>query len=150
MNSRRWSALNVMTVLAVAAGFAPAAAGAANAAQRPERLATAPGLAGVPDHDRVAAPLTFIENRGRVDPRAAFYVPGSERSILLAEDGIWVTGRQGQAEQTTAALGLAAEADWATRLGPPRAAETPHVMPTLRLEISFPGANPHPRLEPME
>jgi hypothetical protein len=63
----------------------------------------------------------FIENVGQFDPRVRFQVPGGDRTIWLGEDAIWVTLRH--PSSTT---------------------------PAVNVQLSFPGANPHPTLQPIE
>jgi hypothetical protein len=55
-----------------------------------------PHSALAPDRARVSAalrsaPLMFTENVGQFDQRARFQVRGSDRTLWLAEDAIWVT-----------------------------------------------------------
>ncbi len=72
------------------------------------------------------ASLLFVENVGQFDPEARFQVLGSGATLWLAEDALWLT--------------LAA---------PPEESES---LPTqgVHLRITFPGSNPHPRLEPFD
>ncbi len=91
-------------------------------------------------------PLTFIENRGQVDPEVRFYLPGTGRDIWLAEDAIWVTVRQADEDPRISNPAPIAEG----RLSRVHGTERSGVRSSVHLKISFPGANPHPRLEPME
>ena len=70
--------------------------------------------------------LLFVENVGQFHPDARFQVRGAGATLWLAEDALWIT--------------LAA---------PPDEGQT---RPThgVHLWLSFPGANPHPRLEPFD
>jgi len=90
----------------------------------------------------------FIENQGQYDAQASFYLHGVRRDIWLVQDDIWVMVRE--AENATAAPGPLAEADRVSGFDPPRVAERPVAKPNLRLKISFPGANPHPRMEAID
>ncbi len=36
-------------------------------------------------------PLRFVENRGQVDPRVAYYLPGRERSLFFGREGVTVS-----------------------------------------------------------
>jgi hypothetical protein len=86
-----------------------------------------------------SSPVMFIQNVGQFDERALFQVRGGDKIIWLAEDGIWVTVLEKpprpkeplQARRWDQAAGAEE---------PPRKA--------VNIKLSFPGANPHPRLEP--
>jgi hypothetical protein len=86
-----------------------------------------------------SSPVMFIQNVGQFDERALFQVRGGDKTIWLAEDGIWVTVLEKpprpkeplQARRWDQAAGAEE---------PPRKA--------VNIKLSFPGANPHPRLEP--
>jgi hypothetical protein len=87
------------------------------------------------------SPLMFVQNVGQFADEAAYHIPASGRSISLTEDGIWVALQQATAaperdrlaEDPVAAVGRDEEPSGA-----------------VRLKLSFPGANPHPVIEPME
>ncbi len=72
-------------------------------------------------------PLLFIENVGQFDEAARFQVRGAQGGLTLTDDALWLTGRKAEARD---AAGESA--------------------PGLTLKLSFPGANPHPRLEPFQ
>jgi hypothetical protein len=86
-----------------------------------------------------SSPVMFIQNVGQFDERALFQVRGGDKIIWLAEDGIWVTVLEKpprpkeplQARRWDQAAGAEE---------PPRKA--------VNIKLSFPGANPHPRMEP--
>ncbi|HXF70146.1 MAG TPA: hypothetical protein VNK89_10095, partial [Thermoflexus sp.] len=73
--------------------------------------------------------LLFIENVGQFDPRARFQVPAGDRTLWLTEDGLWVV------------LPERPKAPKAGAEGPRKG---------VVIQLSFPGANPHPVLEPFE
>jgi len=84
------------------------------------------------------APLLFIENVGQFHPDARFQVRGAEATLWLAEDAVWVVK--------------------SPHPSPVASGDTPSPLPPdegaggqgegLALRLTFPGANPHPRLEP--
>jgi YD repeat-containing protein len=93
-----------------------------------------------------SAPLMFIENVGQYDPRARFVVRGSDGSIQLAEDAIWVTYIEPSGVE--AAQDLQASAPTAVAPESPRPGATPD--PAMRngiiLRIDFLGAISKPVL----
>jgi hypothetical protein len=104
-----------------------------------------------PDHAQMgqtlaSAPLMFIENVGQFADGARFLVHGGDRTVWLAQDALWVTvlepgdggaegqGSEGAGEHSSARFhGVASQPDKA-----------------VHLKLSFPGANPHSRLEPFD
>lgn len=80
--------------------------------------------------------LLFIENVGQFPAGARFQVWGGAESLWLAEDALWLTVA---APEPPRALGDAAL--------PASSAETA-VRQSVALRLSFPGANPHPQIEP--
>jgi len=91
------------------------------------------------------APLMFIENVGQFDKRARFQVRGADRTIWLAEDGVWVTVFSSMAKGS-----LVAEADpW--DMQPFRAPTTSDGQrEAIHLKLSFVGSNPHSHIEPFD
>ncbi len=98
----------------------------------------APALA--PDRARVVAalqgaPLMFVENVGQFDAGVRFQVRRGNTTIYLADHALWFTilerGGEGAGEQGSRG------AEEQGRRG-------------VNLKLSFPGANPHPRLEPFD
>ncbi|MCP4538463.1 MAG: hypothetical protein GY832_15110, partial [Chloroflexi bacterium] len=71
------------------------------------------------------APLMFVENVGQFDTDARFQVRRGDTTIYLADDAIWFTILE-------------------------RAGEGAEARKGVNLKLSFPGANPHLRLEPFE
>ena len=92
----------------------------------------------------VAGPLMFIENVGQFAGGARFLVHGGDRTVWLAEDALWVTvlepgdgGAEGQG-------GEGAEGHSSARFH----TAAPQRGKAVNIRLSFPGAEPHPRLEP--
>lgn len=73
--------------------------------------------------DSQQAPLIFIENVGQFDSRARFKIRGASETLWLAEDAIWIT--------------IIGEEERDSGRG-------------VNLKLTFPGANPHPRLDPFD
>jgi hypothetical protein len=71
------------------------------------------------------APFMFVENVGQFDVSARFQARRGNTTIYLADDALWLT----ISEQVNAEAEL--------RRG-------------INLKLSFPGADPHPRLEPFD
>ena len=144
MNARRLAvatsvAVLVLLLLLSAVGMSPQAA-------QPQ---IAPSLP--PDHAQMGqaladAPLMFVENVGQFAGGARFLVHGGDRTIWLAEDALWVTvlepGDEGAEEQG----GEGAEVHFPARLY----TSAPQPQKAVNIRLSFPGANPHPRLEPFD
>jgi len=98
-----------------------------------------------------SAPLMFIENVGQSPAGARFQVRGGDRTIWLAEDAIWITVLEtppqpsptsGREHFPPLTGGLRGVVDGRIERGEPRRG--------VNLKLSFPGANPHPRLEPFD
>lgn len=91
--------------------------------------------ADVPPPDLIRSPqdggLMFIENVGQFDARARFQVRGGAGTLWLAEDGLWLT----LVEKAGADRDLSAAAQ---------------SRQAVNVKLSFPGANPRPRLEPFD
>jgi len=70
----------------------------------------------------------FIQNVGQFADGARFQVRGGDKTIWLTEDGIWVTVLE----------------------KPPKPKEPlqSRKFDAVNIKLSFPGANPHPRIEP--
>jgi len=94
-----------------------------------------------------ASPVMFIQNVGQFADGARFQVRGGDRTIWLAEDGVWVTVVETppQPSPTSGRKFRPAPLSAAER------GEGPGVRGEVRavnIKLSFPGANPYPRLEP--
>jgi hypothetical protein len=85
-----------------------------------------------------SAALIFIENAGQFPDGARFQVRGGDLSLWLAEDAIWLTVIE-SASSHDARSHLDRE-----RVGPQLSHEP---RKAAAIKLSFPGANPHPRLE---
>ena len=89
------------------------------------------------------SPVMFIENVGQFAKGARFQVRGDDRTIWLAEDGIWVTVMEepysppGPSDHHLPSLQQRGEMarGWGEIRG-------------VHIKLSFPGSNPHPHLEP--
>jgi uncharacterized repeat protein (TIGR01451 family) len=88
--------------------------------------------------------LFFIENEGQFDPQAQFVVRGAEGSLFLAEDALWLSLLEKPDE--TALRPPQRAIDPAT--GAPPDSTQPPARKGVNLKLSFPGANPRPRIEP--
>ena len=86
------------------------------------------------------APLMFIENVGQFDPRARFQVRGAGETLWLAEDAIWITVVEEEEEKS----GSGGEWEPLSQSHPRSPAHG------VNIRLTFPGANPHPRLEPFD
>lgn len=89
--------------------------------------------------------VMFIQNVGQFDERALFQVWGGDKTIWLAKDSIWVTvleqGSQGAEERGGVEAG---RPDTPLHLR----ASAPLPARGVAIKLSFPGANPQPRIEP--
>ncbi len=95
-----------------------------------------------------SSPMMVIENAGQWPAAARFQVWGGPAGTMwLAEDAIWITkmGR-GEASRTAPSPSVA---DSVGMLRPNTANEAPPAR-GVTIKITFPGANPHPRLDPVE
>ena len=86
--------------------------------------------------------LLFIENVGQFDPRARFQIQGGLGTVWLAEDALWVvltdlTSHPARLRRATL-----------PPLPSGRGRRVGDEGEGVALRISFPDANPHPRLEP--
>jgi hypothetical protein len=90
----------------------------------------------------------FIENIGQFGSEARFQVRGGNGTIWLAEDGIWVTVLE---ELSPSELSLPIEGEEGSwRYSPAGGGSVDESLSPrgVNLKISFPGANPSPRIEP--
>jgi len=93
-----------------------------------------------------SAPLMFIENVGQFAGGARFLVHGGDRTVWLAQDALWVTVLEPGDEGAKGQGGEGAEGHSPARLHTP----APQPQKAVHVRLSFPGANPHPRLEPFD
>ena len=96
------------------------------------------------------SPVMLIENVGQFAEGARFQVWGGQRTIWLAEDGIWITVMEVPLPQplTPEQVGKTGEGS----LSRPQQWRETQAQPQrgVNLKLSFPGCNPHPRLEPFQ
>ncbi len=108
---------------------------------QPTAQATPQLQVGSPGNVALGSNLMFIENVGQFSNTARFLVRGSDRSIWLAEDGVWVTALERASPKTQSPTNI-------NELGlesfPPLAASQRGV----NLKVSFSNANSHPQLVP--
>ena len=98
-----------------------------------------PAAAAQPAEPPAALPLLFIENAGQWPAPLRFQLRGAGRTLWLADDAIWLT-EVSPAPPAAGGLAALARIDGESEgAGPTQGA---HV------RLSFPGANPRPRLEP--
>ncbi len=98
-----------------------------------------------------SSPVMFIENVGQFDERVRFQVRGGMGTMWLAEDAIWVTVLEKPSSPQPPSPNLGEGGDFlpspkfgrgAGGEGQPRKG--------VNLRLTFPGANPHPRIEPFD
>jgi len=102
---------------------------AATAQSRPASV-DAPPVASTSNRSRAPAglrgtSLMFVENVGQFDPKARFQVRRGDTTIHLADDALWFTILEQEGGEGGVRHGA-------------------------NLKLSFPGANPRPRLEPFD
>ncbi|GEM_PF-2444178 len=85
--------------------------------------------------------VMFIENVGQFAEGARFQVRGADRTVWLAEDGIWVTVMEPRLPDGRPASPFFHQEREEV------AGERGEIH-GVNLKLSFPGTNPHPRLEP--
>ena len=101
--------------------------------------------ASVPERAQVgqalrSSPVMFIENVGQFADGARFQVRGGTGTMWLAEDAIWITVVERSQVDTLERFDVA-------RANVKREDEP---LRGVNLKLSFPGANPHPRIEPFD
>jgi pimeloyl-ACP methyl ester carboxylesterase len=100
-----------------------------------------------------SSPVMFIENVGQFADGARFQVRGGDKTIWLAEDGLWVTVAEPPAQPSPASEGAPHPASRPpdgrrpASLAVAEPGESSEVR-SVNIRLSFSGANPHPRLEP--
>ncbi len=96
-----------------------------------------------------SGPVMFVENAGQFPEEARFRVYGGDRTLWLAEDAIWVTVMEKPSSprppSPSPSLTLPPPMEEARGGGWRGAGDE---VQGLNLRLTFPGANPHPRLEP--
>jgi len=87
------------------------------------------------------SPVMFIENVGQFAEGAHFQARGSDRTIWLAEDAVWVTVLEQGSKETSEQVDK--------KVLPIRDPQSKiQNRKGVNLKLSFVGANPHPRLVP--
>ncbi|NOZ29170.1 MAG: hypothetical protein GXP39_14130 [Chloroflexi bacterium] len=133
--------LIIMVSLLMSGGALPSAA-------QPQPASLPYPLDGSPprsDDSQVAdafrsSPVMFIENVGQFDARARFQVRGVIGTMWLTEDAIWITLIERPRAEAWELFGPIR--DHGKREDEP--------LRGVNLKLTFPGANPHPRLEPFD
>ena len=139
----------VLTLLALTALLVGAVS--AQGAQRPLAAAapSAKGFQAVDPQARVAdvldsSPVMFIENVGQFADGARFQVRGGDHTLWLAEDALWMTVLEQRSEGARERGNKGVVEDSLLHLR----ASAPESRRGVNIRLTFPGANPHPRLEP--
>ena len=91
-----------------------------------------------------SSPVMFIENVGQFDDGARFQVRGGDGTIWLTEDALWITALErsavsGQPSVNQDHLGALSTRNLQSEIQNRKG---------VNIKLSFPGSNPHPRLEP--
>ena len=140
--------LLVVSLLIVLASSLLLTRGHTSLASRPVLDWAEPVSAGAPltaDENGIKrSNVEFIENVGQFDEGARFEMWGGDRTIWLAEDAIWITLN---AQSPAATALLRDDAPPAPQAFADENAEQASGR-GVNLKLSFPGSNPHPRLEP--
>ncbi len=127
-------ALSFTMLVTLLAALPDGVASQARPAAAPARPTQAPKAAGAE-----SSPL-FIDNAGQWPEAARFQVWGGGTTMWLAEDAIWMTVVERSNVGTLERFGP--EEENAERENEQRRG--------ANIKLSFPGANPHPRLEPFD
>ncbi len=127
MRSRLFAATGLLGVVALLLSFGLQPVGAETAG------ASAPRGGG---H---GLPGMFVENVGQFAPGARLQLRGSDGTLWLADDALWLTRLD--TPRPTSAKPLSNDSEDAIDLARPGQG--------VHLKLSFVGANPHPRLEPL-
>jgi hypothetical protein len=145
MRAKAFSAITLLAVLALTPLMSRLGAASVGATFEVASQPTAALQAKVAEALR-SSPAMFIQNVGQFDERALFQVRGGDKTIWLAKDAIWVT----VVEEPYPTPRLP-DGRHPSPLSAAERGEGPGVrgeVRSLNLRLSFPGANPHPRLEP--
>jgi uncharacterized repeat protein (TIGR01451 family) len=94
-----------------------------------------------------SSPVMFIENVGQFAEGARFQVRGSNGTMWLAEDAVWLT-----VIEPSFADGARSNVDPRKRFNPERANAGNDTVQrkAANIKLSFSGANAHPRIEPFD
>lgn len=147
MKTHPYQWLNVMLLLALLLPIAGHPTAAALSEDMPTTSQVAAPVAESVDETLRNSPVMFIENIGQFDGGARFQVRGGNSTLWLADDALWITILEPMAvsDQRSARSGLSPafpfdrdpESEIENRQG-------------VNLRLSFPNANPNPRLEPFD
>ena len=139
--------LNVMLLLALLLPIAGHPTAAALSEDIPTMSQVAAPVAASVDETLRNSPVMFIENIGQFAEGARFQVRGGNGTLWLTDDALWITivDPPAVSNQRSARSGLSPalpfdrdpESEVENRQG-------------VNLRLSFPNANPNPRLEPFE
>jgi Beta-propeller repeat len=131
------STLLLSMIVAPLTGFALPLVGVDSASRRlhmPTELKPAQ-LHGKIAQQLERAPLTFVENRGLMDERVAYYVPGSQTTFYLTHGGVTIA-QTGPAKSATA-----------TNMTDATGAEHASKKQRWVVQMAFAGANPAARVQ---
>jgi len=116
-----------------------------------DRVGANPPRAQVDQKVHSLSPL-FIENVGQFAEGARFQMWGGLGTVWLAEDGIWITvtekdeGGRARPEQSEGMKDVREQSAFGLH---PSSLILPPSRRVVHLKLSFVGANPHPRVEPL-
>ncbi|MGB9873317.1 MAG: hypothetical protein ACPLYD_16870, partial [Anaerolineae bacterium] len=139
MKAKIFSIVTVLAVLALLLG-GPAMAQVGASRQVAPKSAPADAQQARVSAALRSSPVMFIQNVGQFADGARFQVRGADRTIWLAEDGIWVTVLE------TPKAGN--ERPPHQRLSPSGMEQVDAPRKGVAIRLSFVGASPNPRLEP--
>ena len=100
-----------------------------------------------------SSPVMFIQNDGQFGEGAHFQVRGGDRTLWLADDGLWMTELEKPASPLPERPSLTSPPEFGVAgdeglLPSPTGRGAGGEGKGVHLKLTFPGANPHPRLEP--
>src|SRR5437899_1633936 len=84
-------------------------------------------------------PLSFVENRGQVDPRVAYYVPGDDTIVYFTREGVTIAMTGSTLSRGSGADGLR---DVARPIGLPVLPDREGSLQRWTVKLDFVGANP--------
>ena len=107
----------------------------------------APSVEARVDETMRNSPVMFIENVGQFDTGARFQVRGGNGTLWLADDALWITIVEPSAVSDQRSARFAHTPESPFNRYPESEIENRQV---VNLRLSFPNANPNPRLEPFD
>jgi len=84
-------------------------------------------------------PLSFVENRGQVDPRVAYYVPGHDTAFYFTREGVTIALTGSTLSRASGPDGLR---DVARQTGLPSLPDREGSPQRWAVKLDFVGANP--------